>query len=351
MKEQWMIKQPSVWDSYYVQQNSIGLNSRSEVKLGNKLPLMVAPMDTVLDNENYKTFLDAGIIPIMPRGTSVKHMDLNKVFLSVSLDEFVNLYCQTQYEITSSAPQVCIDVANGNMPKLHKAIKQAKEIHGEELVIMAGNISSLKAFEVLSRAGADYIRVGVGTGTSCNTTHHTGVGCNLPDLLKQLFRFRNIGNLPTKTKIIADGGFKKYSDVIKALYWGADYVMSGSIFAQCLESCGDKYVGSVGRASNTNFIEDEYKDFFSNNTMELISSGKLYTHYRGMSTREVQTSWGKKIIKHSEGKHLKLPVRYTLSEWVDGSERDPDNLPGFVNCLRSAMSYTGATNLEEFKFI
>jgi GMP reductase len=43
------------------------------------------------------------------------------------------------------------------------------------------------------------------------------------------------------SKIVADGGFREYSDIIKALALGADYVMLGSILNKCLESSGDTY--------------------------------------------------------------------------------------------------------------
>ena len=41
------------------------------------------------------------------------------------------------------------------------------------------------------------------------------------------------------TKIIADGSIKGYSDVIKALSLGSDYVMIGGLFTSLIESAGD----------------------------------------------------------------------------------------------------------------
>ena len=40
-------------------------------------------------------------------------------------------------------------------------------------------------------------------------------------------------------KIIADGGFSNFDQIIKALAIGADYVMLGKIFAMSVEACGD----------------------------------------------------------------------------------------------------------------
>ena len=41
---------------------------------------------------------------------------------------------------------------------------------------MAGNVSSVEAFVELAKTGVDYIRVGIGGGSGCNTTNNTGVG-------------------------------------------------------------------------------------------------------------------------------------------------------------------------------
>ena len=38
-----------------------------DIKLPDKLPLITAPMDTVVDLKNVKTFLDAGINVALPR--------------------------------------------------------------------------------------------------------------------------------------------------------------------------------------------------------------------------------------------------------------------------------------------
>ena len=51
---------------------------------------------------------------------------------------------------------------------------------------------------------------------------------------------RDRNNYKSVPKIIADGGFNNYDDIIKALALGADYVMCGKIFAQCEEACGEK---------------------------------------------------------------------------------------------------------------
>ena len=126
--------------------------------------------------------------------------------------------------------------------------------------------------------------------------------------------------------IVADGGMQNYSDIIKALALGADYVMVGSIFNKAIESCGDNYL---------------FKNFkVSQSVAELAYKYKLpvYKKFRGMSTKEVQKKWGKKILTTSEGVVRQRKVEYTLSKW----------LTNFEDYLRSSMSYTNSNTLDEF---
>jgi hypothetical protein len=58
-----------------------------------------------------------------------------------------------------------------------------------------------------------------------------------------------------------------------------------------------------------------------------------------MSTKEVQRKWGKKNLTTSEGIVKYNQVEYTLGSWIDN----------FKDYLKSAMSYTNSSTLEEFK--
>jgi len=131
-----------------------------------------------------------------------------------------------------------------------------------------------------------------------------------------------------RTDIVADGGFKKYSDIIKALALGADYVMLGSILNKCLESAGE-----------TIDFEGEKINQYDEVTKKMFHAEiSLYKTFRGMSTKEVQKSWGKENLTTSEGIVKKNKVEYTLDGWVKN----------FEDYLKSAMSYTGKKELHRF---
>lgn len=133
---------------------------------GGQMPYFVAPMDTVLDANNTQVFLDEGLNVCLPRGikaSGFKVLDNQKLFESVSLEEFTKVYCDYANKSITHW-DVLIDIANGHMYDLWEACKTAKEIWGDQLTLMVGNIANPKAFHEFTEIGVDYIRLGIGGG-------------------------------------------------------------------------------------------------------------------------------------------------------------------------------------------
>ena len=294
-------------------------------------PLMTAPMDTVICKENHNIYKTRGIVPVLPRGQmyftpSIKD---DGHFTSYGLDEFNEIFLNGQsVEIPNNTKiNVLIDVANGHMRALYESAKTAKEKYGDQLVLMVGNVANPKTFAEYCMINVDYVRIGIGNGNGCLTTVQTGVGFPMASLIQECYDIKKYMNFPD-TKIVADGGFKKYSDVIKAIGLGADYVMLGSIFNKALESSGE-----TTREDGT--VIDQFGTF----AHELFNSDTpLYKTFRGMSTKEVQKAWGREEFKTSEGVVRKNKVEYTIDGWIEN----------FDSYLRSAMSYTGHKELRDF---
>ena len=294
------------------------IDSRSEIGL-EYFPLFVAPMDTVLSNDNFKLFKDLGFNICMPRGEKVNDLD---VFVSFGLDEIIDIVNAKKV----LPKKVLIDIANGHLRKLFNISKRIKEEY--DVILMIGNIANPETYRLYSDIGVDYIRCSIGSGNNCITSANTSIHYPLASLIKECYDISC--ELKTPAKIVADGGFRNYDEVIKALALGADYVMLGSILSKTLEACSDNYV----LGGEFNYIKIDNGDA----VLRYKKSEDVYKYYRGMSTKEVQKKWGRKELKTSEGISKYNKVEYTAQGWTEN----------FTDYLKSAMSYCNSRNLNAF---
>src|SRR5687768_308456 len=101
------------------------INSRKEVNpltQDGYLPLMVSPMDSVVDRDNAYEFLNNGLRVCLPRGI---RFDCSDYFTSISLDEFeefVSMHVNHAWH-TPEYDYLLVDIANGHMEKLYKLTK------------------------------------------------------------------------------------------------------------------------------------------------------------------------------------------------------------------------------------
>jgi hypothetical protein len=293
-------------------------------------------MDTVIGLDNWMLYLENKMPICFPRDIrpeSFKEEDVgllsaysSVIFFSYSLDETSQL-CEWLENNKGKDLEfnVLIDIANGHMKHMVDLVKELRS--RTKVKIMVGNIANPETYRVLSEAGADFIRVGIGFGGGCLTAMNTGVGYSMAQLVKECSDIKDeMESMDQKTsKIVADGGFREYSDIIKALALGADYVMLGSILNKCLESSGDTYWKGIK-------VSSDIAGFLWRRKF------KLEKKFRGMSTKEVQKKWGKEKLTTSEGVVRMRTVKYTLEGWTEN----------FVDYLKSSMSYTNSRTLKDF---
>lgn len=302
------------------------IKSRSEIvyyyQENNTLPLICAPMDTVINDVNVNEFDRNNILTCSIRQ---QHLNLKQPlynFIGVSLDQFEYIVTNTAVSL-KLGQGILVDIANGHMEYLFDLVKSYK-LKFPYNPIMVGNIANPETYdkycEILDRH--DYVRLSIGSGSACTTGANLGVYFPMGSLIDECYKYS--ATHKSAPMIVADGGFKNYDDIIKALNLGADYVMLGGIFAKTLEACGDTYFKG--------FNVTKYKNWLFKHSF------RLYRKYRGMSTKEVQKSVGKTVLKTSEGISYSTPVQYTLQTWVDN----------FSDYLKSAMSYSGCKSLKEF---
>lgn len=306
------------------------------------LPIFAAPMIDVVSMWSGRYFYNNKIIPILARSTfkldEFEDITDKNWWVALSLKEFEDWLAKRVIEDKplEKTLYILIDIANGHMKQLVDVVKTTKGKFGNKIQLMVGNVANPWTYKNLSDAGADYVRIGIGNGGVCLTTEQTGIGYPMASLIQDCYQLKCDNNL--NAKIVADGGMKKYSDIIKALALGADYVMLGSILNKALESAGDTYRENIKHETWTE--PGEQVDQYSESVEKMFKNGTRYfKKIRGMSTKEVQEIIGNgKKIKTSEGIIKMQQVGYTVQQWKENME----------DYLRSAMSYTNSIDLKEF---
>ena len=310
---------------------------------GAHLPIFVAPMACIIDENNYLKFDSEGLNPIIPRTVDFqKRLEIMKqmIWIAVGLDEFD--WIINNYDRFDTDVYICVDIANGHMTKLLNKCRIAKKKFGQNLNLMAGNIANPTTYFEYAKAGIDYVRCGIGDGQACATADLTGISQDTPRFIKSLHWYKNSvekdfinnDNYLSVPKIIWDGGISSIRDIVIALALGADYVMCGKIFAKCEEACGeiiDKLM-PVKREEICNTCIP--KKLNITNVLEW-THGRMYY---GMSTQRAQKEMGNKQLKSSEGYEYWIPIEYKLSDWVKQ----------FVDAIASTMSYCNCTQLGQF---
>ena len=98
-----------------------------------KLPLFTAPMDTVVNKDNFDLFEANNIHAILPRTESledrVRYSTQGK-WAAYSLKEFSDVFCNEDDKLpTEHKLKALIDVANGHMSIIFDLAKKAKSIY------------------------------------------------------------------------------------------------------------------------------------------------------------------------------------------------------------------------------
>jgi len=202
---------------------------------------------------------------------------------------------------------ICIDVANGYMSKFIETCRKIREKYPETILI-AGNVcTSEGVLELVMNGKVDIVKVGIGSGSCCTTRKQTGIG--MPQLSAVIECADTAHGLDAH--IISDGGLQVVGDFSKAYGAGADFVMSGSMFADHNESGG-----------------------------ELIEDGdKKYKVFYGMSSSNAMNKYSGGVAKYrsSEGKAVKIEFRGPVE----------DTILNIHGGIRSCMTYLGAKKIKD----
>ena len=140
--------------------------------------------------------------------------------------------------LAAGADVLCIDSSEGFTCWQAKTIAWVRENYGDTVKIGAGNVVDRDGFMFLAKAGADFVKVGIGGGSICITRETKGIGRGQATALIEVAAardeyFRETG---IYVPICSDGGIVHDYHMTLALAMGADFMMLGRYFARFDES-------------------------------------------------------------------------------------------------------------------
>lgn len=227
-------------DLLIVPKEVTNIDSRSKIDpfRNGMLPLFTAPMDTVVSKENAELYIINDINVCLPRNVN---SDLG--FKSYSVSQMNVLLKEKKNKLEMG--YYLIDVANGHMESVLILTKKIKK-HNPKIKLMVGNIANPETYRLLSEAGADYIRVGIGNGCFIDGT-----------LVTTITTKKSIENITIGEKVLTHTG--EYRDVLetkKIPYSGELIVINDDI------TCTPDHEFYVLNKKYLDIINDENIDIF-----------------------------------------------------------------------------------------
>ena len=140
--------------------------------------------------------------------------------------------------VEAGADVLCIDSSEGFSEWQALTIAWIREHYGDSVKVGAGNVVDKEGFLFLAKAGADFIKIGIGGGSICITRETKGIGRGQATAVIEVAKARDeyFEETGIYIPICSDGGIVYDYHMTLALAMGSDFVMLGRYFSRFEES-------------------------------------------------------------------------------------------------------------------
>jgi len=197
---------------------------------------------------------------------------------------------------------LCVDSSDGFSEWQMEAIVHIKKTYKDAVKVGGGNVVDKAGFLYLAKAGADFIKVGIGGGSICITREQKGIGRGQATSLIEVAEARDeyFKKTGEYIPICSDGGIVQDYHMVLALAMGADFIMMGRYFARFDESptkrlkIGNNYVKEYwGEGSNRARNWERYDMGGTGGSLTFEEGVDSYVPYAGKLKDNLDITLGK----------------------------------------------------------
>ena len=220
--------------------------------------------------------------------------------------------------LAAGADVLCIDSSEGYTCWQEKTIAWVREHYGDTVKIGAGNVVDREGFLFLAKAGADFVKVGIGGGSICITRETKGIGRGQATAIIEVAAARDeyFKETGIYVPICSDGGIVHDYHMTLALAMGADFMMLGRYFARFDESPTNK----------------------------VMVNGAYMKEYWGEGSNRAR-NWQ----RYDLGGSTKLSFEEGVDSYVTYAGSLHDNVEASLYKVKSTMCNVGVTNIPDLQ--